>query len=35
MKFIQEHGSNTFLIDQAINYVCVHVYIIGYKTELF
>lgn len=29
------YGSSTFLVDQAINYVCVPLYVIGYKTELF
>lgn len=29
------YGSSSFLINQAINYVCVPVYIIGYKTGLF
>lgn len=29
------YGSSTFLVDQAINYVCVPLHVIGYKTELF
>lgn len=34
-KCVALYGSSTFLVDQAINYVCVPLYVIGYKTELF
>lgn len=29
------YGSTTTLVNQSINFVCIPVYIIGYKTELF